>query len=88
MILGLFEGSPTLDPMVALEKELTLGWANCYGSGGEGEPDFARAARLLRDHRDLLRRFVTSERKLDDICEAFERAGNKLAGEVKVVVVV
>ncbi len=88
VILGLFDGSPALDPMVALEKELTLGWANCYGSGGEGDPDFARAARLLEDHRDLLGRFVTAERPLDDIAEAFELADNKLEGQVKVVVVV
>jgi L-iditol 2-dehydrogenase len=88
VILGLFEDSPTLDPMVALEKELTLGWANCYGSGGNGDPDFVRAARLARDHRELLGRLVTSRRALEDIAQAFERAGNKREGEVKVVVVV
>ena len=95
VILGLFDGPPALDPMVALEKELTLAWANCYGSGGargsgsgREAPDFARAARLARDHRDLLGRFVTSERALEDITQAFERARDKLDGEVKVVVVV
>lgn len=88
VVLGLFDESPALDPGIALEKELTLAWSNCYGAGRAGDSDFARAARLVRDHREILDRLVTSRRKLSDIADAFERAGSQRDGEVKVVVLV
>ena len=85
-VLGVFRTSPSLDPMPLLRKEARLQWSNCYARR-PGEADFAEAVRLLAAGREAYRDLLTHEVPLDEIERAFEIAGDKRSGAVKVSVV-
>jgi 2-desacetyl-2-hydroxyethyl bacteriochlorophyllide A dehydrogenase len=87
VVLGLFEGPPALDPMQALEKELTFLFSNCYQTGDANHPDFARAAELMAQHHERLAPIVTHRLALEEIRHAFTIAADKRAGVGKLVVV-
>jgi 2-desacetyl-2-hydroxyethyl bacteriochlorophyllide A dehydrogenase len=84
-VLGLFLGPITLDPLLLLLKEASLIWSNCYARA-PGEPDFARAARLVASHRGRLAPLLTHRVPLDEVGRAFALASDKSAGAVKISV--
>ncbi|MCP4907554.1 MAG: alcohol dehydrogenase catalytic domain-containing protein [bacterium] len=88
VVLGIFDRDPPFDPSLALQKEIGLSWGNCYQTGTMGDPDFARAARGLAEHRDSLGPLVTHRATLEGVDEAFDLAGNKAKGVGKLVVLV
>ena len=85
-VLGVFMGPLTLDPLVLLGKEARLQWSNCY-SRRPGEVDFADAVGILVAGGDGFDSLLTHEVPLDEIERAFEIAGDKRSGAVKVTVI-
>ncbi|MYB17900.1 MAG: alcohol dehydrogenase catalytic domain-containing protein [Holophagales bacterium] len=85
-VLGVFMGPLTLDPLVLLGKEARLQWSNCY-SRRPGEVDFADAVGILVAGGDGYDSLLTHQVPLDEIERAFEIAGDKRSGAVKVTVV-
>lgn len=85
-VLGVFLGPLTLDPLTLLGKEARLQWSNCYARR-PGEADFEEAVRILTAARRDYRGLLTHEVPLDDIERAFETAGDKRSGAVKVSVI-
>jgi threonine dehydrogenase-like Zn-dependent dehydrogenase len=73
------------DPLLLLLKEVSLIWSNCYARA-PGEPDFARAIRLIASHRGALARVVTHAVPLDEVQRGFALASDKQSGAVKVSV--
>ena len=69
-----------------LGKEARLHWSNCY-SRRPGEEDFSEAVRILVAHGDGYSGLLTHQAPLDEIDRAFEIAGDKRSGAVKVTVV-
>lgn len=86
-VLGLFDHSPRIDPTLALAKELSIHWSNCYGRPTDRESDFGRATAALAAHHDELRHLVTHRHDLSDAPAAFKRADSKREGVGRVVVV-
>jgi threonine dehydrogenase-like Zn-dependent dehydrogenase len=84
-VLGLFLAPITLDPMLLLLKEASLIWSNCYARA-PGEPDFARAIRLVATHRSALAPLLTHAVPLAEASRGFALASDKKAGAVKVSV--
>jgi threonine dehydrogenase-like Zn-dependent dehydrogenase len=84
-VLGLFLTPVTLDPLPLLLKEASLIWSNCYARA-PGEPDFARATRLVASHRGRLADVVTHTVPLDQVARGFALASDKKSGAVKVSV--
>lgn len=85
-VLGVFMSKLTLDPFPLLNKEGTLAWSNCYHHHARDRADFADAIRILDARRAEAARLVTHEVPLAEIGRAYEIAGNKKAGAVKVAV--
>ena len=85
-VLGVFMGPLTLDPLAMLGKEARLQWSNCYARR-PGEEDFAEAVRILASRGAGCAELLTHEVRLDEIERAFELAGDKGSGAVKVTVV-
>ncbi len=84
-VLGVFLGPLTLDPQPLLGKEARLQWSNCYARRA-GEADFEEAVRLLTASAGDYSGLLTHEEPLDDIKRAFEIAGDKRSGAIKVTV--
>jgi 2-desacetyl-2-hydroxyethyl bacteriochlorophyllide A dehydrogenase len=84
-VLGLFTGAVRLEPLALFLKEATLVWPNCYGRGPEGA-DFARAVALVDALRAELEPLVTHRVPLAEARRAYELAGDKASGAVKVCV--
>jgi len=84
-VLGLFLAPITLDPLLLLLKEASLIWSNCYARA-PGEPDFARAIRLVASHRGALAQVLTHTVPLAEVSRGFALASDKKAGAVKVSV--
>lgn len=84
-VLGLFLGPVRIDPLVLLLKEASLIWSNCYARA-PGEPDFARAARLVASHRAALAPLLSHRVPLAEAPRGFALAADKKAGAVKVSV--
>jgi len=82
-VLGLFDGEITLNALPLFLKENSLVWSNCYGRTPDGA-DFAAAVDIVAKHRDALGPVVTHRVPLNEIEHAFELAGDKTAGVVKV----
>jgi 2-desacetyl-2-hydroxyethyl bacteriochlorophyllide A dehydrogenase len=82
-VVGLFLGPVTLEPWAPMMKELTLAWSYCYGSTGTGA-DFARAIEVIAAERDALAPLVTHRFALDEVGRAFEIAGDRRGGAVKI----
>jgi 2-desacetyl-2-hydroxyethyl bacteriochlorophyllide A dehydrogenase len=84
-VLGLFLAPVPIEPIVLLLKEASLIWSNCYARA-PGEPDFARAARLVASHRAALAPLLSHRVPLGDALRGFTLASDKKAGAVKVSV--
>ena len=85
-VLGVFMGPLTLDPLVLLGKEARLQWSNCY-SRRPGEVDFDEAVRVLVAGGGGYDSLLTHQVPLNEIERAFEIAGDKRSGAVKVTVI-
>jgi len=85
-VLGVFMGLLSLDPLVLLGKEARLQWSNCYARR-PGEVDFAEAVDILVAGGDGFDSLLTHQVPLDEIERAFEIAGDKRSGAVKVSVI-
>ncbi len=85
-VLGVFGAQLTLDPMVLLRKEARLQWSNCYARR-PGDADFTEAIRILAADPEACSKLVTHRVPLDDLERAFELAGDKRSGAVKVSVI-
>ena len=79
-------GPLTLDPLILLGKEARLQWSNCYARR-PGEADFAESVRILAANVAGYSGLLTHEVVLDEIERAFEIAGDKQSGAVKVAVI-
>ena len=85
VITGLFDGTPTFDPLVMLMKEVRLVGSNTYNRPA-GEPsDFEIAIEILSDRKQELRELVTHLFPLEQAQQAFETASDKSTGAVKVM---
>ncbi len=85
-VLGVFMGPLTLDPLTLLGKEARLQWSNCYARR-PGEADFAEAMRILAAKGGAYSGLLTHEVPLAEFERAFEIAGDKGSGAVKVTVI-
>jgi L-iditol 2-dehydrogenase len=85
VMVGVFEGSPSIPGLAFLGKELTLRGSNCYAHDGR-VGDFGLATELVARHRDLLPELVSHRFALDQVVEAFAAAADKSAGAIKVQV--
>jgi threonine dehydrogenase-like Zn-dependent dehydrogenase len=79
-------GPLTLDPLMLLGKEARLQWSNCYARR-PGEEDFAEAVRILAAGGEGLSGLLTHQVPLEAFERAFEIAGDKQSGAVKVTVI-
>jgi threonine dehydrogenase-like Zn-dependent dehydrogenase len=82
-VLGLFTGSVDLPGPAFFFKELTVAASNCY-SRERGVGDFAQGTQLAAVHAERIEPIVTHTFTLDRVAEAFDVAGNKSTGAVKV----
>lgn len=82
-MLGVFEGPIAIPALDFSLRELTLVGSNCYGRVGP-RTDFAIAIELLRKHHDALTALVTHRFRLEEINAAFDAAGDKRSGSIKV----
>ncbi len=85
-VLGVFMGPLSLDPLMFLGKEARLQWSNCYGRR-PGEADFAESVRILAANGGAYSGLLTHEVPLAEFERAFEIAGDKGSGAVKVTVI-
>ena len=85
-VIGVFLGPVSVASMPALMKELDLSWSNCYQRASDRAADFAVAIELVERERERLALLTTHQLPLSDIGKAFEIAGNKSSGAVKVTV--
>ena len=85
-VLGVFMGPLALDPLMLLGKEARLQWSNCYARR-PGEADFAESVRVLAASGDAYSGLLTHQVPLEEFERAFEIAGDKRSGAVKVTVV-
>ena len=83
VMLGVFEGAPTLPGLDFFRKELTLRGSNCYGHEC-ATGDFAAATDLIVRHRDQLDPVVSHRFKLDQVADAFAAAADKSTRSIKV----
>jgi 2-desacetyl-2-hydroxyethyl bacteriochlorophyllide A dehydrogenase len=86
VILGSFSAPKPIDLQRMMMKEVALLGSFCYG-GGDLEPEFTTAARLTGRWRDELAALTTHQFPLDDVTNAFETAGDKTSGAIKVTLV-
>ena len=86
VVLGSFSAPKPVDLQRMMMKEVALLGSFCYG-GGEREPEFVTAARLTGRWRDELGAMTTHQFELDEVTQAFETAGDKASGAIKVTLV-
>ncbi|MDP6667949.1 MAG: alcohol dehydrogenase catalytic domain-containing protein, partial [Dehalococcoidia bacterium] len=85
-VLGLFTQPQTIDPAVAMEKEIMLQWSNSFSSWN-GESEFATSLGLLTAGKLNPGPIVTHHFGLDEIGKAFATADDKRAsGAIRVIV--
>ena len=85
MVLGAFTSPRPLDMLSLMSKELTLVGSVMYGTGERGA-EFAAAVSLLPRYQAELAALQTHQFPLTSIKEAFETAGNKRTGAIKITV--
>ncbi len=85
VVLGLFDPSPLFPAMQAIIKEATVIGSMVYNRR-DGVSDFERTLDVLRAEAPALRPLITDRFSLDDCQAAFDRAGDKSKGTLKVVV--
>lgn len=81
--VGCFEGDTPIPGPMFFAKELVLRASNCYAFD-QGKSDFALASVLLADLDTALAPLITHRFSLDDVVPAFETAGDKTSGSIKV----
>jgi L-iditol 2-dehydrogenase len=84
-VLGVFTAMPTFNALLLVVKEVRLVGSMTYGRFGV-RADFDVALQLLAEHPQRFRQLVTHRFPLAEIGRAFEVAGNKQAGSVKVAI--
>lgn len=85
-VLGLFTKPQTIDPVMAMEREVTIQWSNSFSSWN-GEREFVTALGLLTAGKLNPDPIITHHFGLDDIAEAFAAADDKrISGAVRVMV--
>lgn len=85
-VLGLFTKPQTVDPVLAMEREVSIQWSNSFSSWN-GEREFVTALNLLQEGRLNPGPIATHHFGLDDIREAFAVADDKRAsGAIRVFV--
>lgn len=83
VVLGAFNEPKAIDVQRLMMKEVALLGSFCYGTG-DREPEFATAARLTGRWRNELAALTTHQFPLEEIATAFEVAGDKSTGAIKV----
>lgn len=85
-VVGLFLGAVSVDPIGLLMKEVTMAWSYCYGlrAAGAGRSDFVEAIEVIAAERDALAALVTHRFPLEQIARAFDVAGDRRGGAIKV----
>jgi threonine dehydrogenase-like Zn-dependent dehydrogenase len=85
-VLGLFTMAQTIDPAMAMEREVSIGWSNSFSSWN-GECEFSTALDLVALGAVNPGPIVTHHFSLDDIGEAFAVADDKrVSGAIRVMV--
>jgi len=85
VMVGLFDKPPAFDPMAMLIKEVRLVGSNVYNRPTGEAADFEIALEILVDRATALHGVVTHVVPLARAQEAFETAGDKTTGAVKVL---
>lgn len=86
VVLGAFEGTPSIPAVALMARELTLVGSMCYARDRR-VGDFALALEVLGRHRGVLSDLITHRFSLDQVQQAFEAAADKKAGAIKVLVI-
>ena len=86
VVLGSFGAPKPVDLQTLLMKEVALLGSFCYGTG-DREPEFATAAKLTGRWQDELQAVASHQFDLADVADAFETAGDKTTGAIKVTIV-
>jgi len=86
VMLGSFGAPKPVDLQTLMMKEVALLGSFCYGAG-DREPEFATAAKLTGRWRDELQAVASHQFGLADVAAAFETAGDKTTGAIKVTIV-
>ena len=85
-VLGLFTEAQAVDPAMAMEREVVIGWSNSFSSWN-GVSEFSTALDLMASGRVNPDPIVTHHFGLNDIGEAFATADDKRAsGAIRVMV--
>ncbi len=85
-VLGLFTKPQTIDPGLAMERELTVQWSNSF-STWNGESEFSSALELVRSEQVNPAPIVTHRFGLEDIAEGFAIADDKRSsGAIRVMI--
>ena len=82
-VLGVFMAPVSLQTLPLLMKEVTLGFSYCY-EHGDDHADFGDSVEILTAHRDAAAALVTHRFPLEDVRHAFDTAGDRKAGAIKV----
>ena len=86
MALGLFTVPQTVDPALAMEKEIAVRWSNSFSSWN-GVSEFGEALGLVASGQVNPGPIVTHHFGIDEIGEAFAVADDKRAsGAIRVMV--
>lgn len=85
VVLGIFTGSVSCNPLILVAKEVRLIGSMTYGHAG-ARADFQIAIDLLAAERERAGQLVTHRFRLDAAQQAFETAGDKRDGAIKVIV--
>jgi len=83
VLLGSFSEPKAVSLQRLMMKEVALLGSFCYGGGGR-EPEFTTAARLTGRWSHELAGLTTHQYHLDDVATAFDTAGDKSTGAIKV----
>lgn len=84
-VLGIFASAPAISALALVVKEVRLIGSMTYGRSGT-RADFDVALDLLAAAPERYRRLVTHRFRLRDITEAFDTAGDKRSGCIKVAI--
>jgi threonine dehydrogenase-like Zn-dependent dehydrogenase len=85
VVLGLWDDPVAIDSWKGVLKEITYMFCLCYGQTGV-KTDYEYSIELMASGRVPMQELVTHVLPLDRIGEAFELAGDKTKGVIKVVV--
>lgn len=84
-VLGVFSKPPVINALALMMKEVRLFGSMTYGRDGS-HSDFDTALQILAAQPEAFRKLVTHRLPLPDITRAFEIAGDKRSGSIKVMV--